>query len=52
MNVSVYSSLGKLICEQETSSAYIVIDRCFESGLYLVVLRNGSTSISKKIVIK
>jgi len=52
MDVAVYNALGKLIYEQQTLSSYFVTKHCFESGLYLVVLRSGSTIISKKIVIK
>ena len=51
MDVAVYNSIGQLVCEQHTQNTYFVTERSFESGIFVVVLRNGSTKISKKIVI-
>ena len=49
--ISVYNALGQKLESKQISSTTTVIEKTFNSGVYLVTVTNGVKSITKKVIL-
>jgi hypothetical protein len=49
--ISVYNGLGQKLESKHLTSAITVIDKTFNSGVYVVTVTNGGKSITKKVIL-
>jgi hypothetical protein len=50
-SVVVYNSIGKKLVANQLTRSVTVLDHQLEAGAYLVIVKNGGKSVTKKVIL-